>query len=198
MAWGCSRAVTDTGEGPAEQRCVYPLTKTVEAGGQKLVMTTMIDYFVTGSAVEAVASAEMIVHARVTRALGTWNMERDVFDRRREGPKISPGTDYEVQVAQYLRGIDWRRTITVTHPGGTYKGCTAPSTSDPPVLGGEYVLFLRRIPIGDRYGLSALPGHWRVENGQAIPAQVRVGTSPAAPVSLDDLKALVRKHPARQ
>lgn len=171
--------------GPAQRWAQPPASRCRPEGA-------IVDYFVSQRLDDVVKSAGTIVVGRVVKEIGSWNLMRNVQDIQQEAEEVAPGTDYEVTVQRYLRG-QGEQAIHVTQAGGTYKNCTETATAEEFQIGQQYVFFLRKSRVGDRYVLSALPGHWRVDGLELIPARVRVGPTSIQPTTFDDLERTIQR-----
>lgn len=169
-----------------------PSADRYDVSGDRII--TLTDQQIYNS-VEAMADAsEIVVRGIVEQRAHTWNLSRDVQDPTKEAEPIQPGTDYRINVVQYLKGSGSNSAV-VNLPGGEYKGVKKFEEVE---LGKEYVLFLvphrdpnRLTPDGQqRYGRVSAHSYFEIRDGMACPIGV---ASPIKPVPFDELVQKVKQ-----
>lgn len=153
------------------------------------------DLFEAHTVAELASVSPVIVQGKVTKNLGSWNLRRDVQNPEREASVVDPGTDYRVEVTNYVRG-EGDRTITVTLPGGTYKGVREPAWTDVEV-GKEYIFFLIPARVNDqvKYFLTMAPGYFAVTKTGLVPGRVSHAIQTLKPMGLEQLVTEARQTP---
>lgn len=153
------------------------------------------DLLVSDSIESMASKADIVVRGTLGAQVGAWNLLRQPDDLGKEAEEVRPGTDFEFNQVEYIRG-EGPKKLVVTLTGGTYRGVTEPFLEELKV-GTEYVLFLSQAEVGGtiKYILASAPGHLEVRGNSAIPGSVRGATHQVKPLGVEELVQRVKATP---